>query len=350
MSYRIQSYPILDALAGGGGTLHSETLEWMKKWKGMDLDDSAKYQFTELSGSTSINLRIQTVAADPKSRGSFVPRNGAANPNTEIAYFNMAAIVGWDKIYRPAARYELGPIASAAFKKLIDSTRITGTQRRENMKRILAAIATGSPLKGAVKAKKHKSAVALDSIANTGASPNGAPKSSHPIIAYLQAGSSMPVAGKEQVLKTGYKGDAYELAREYSVIMTLDSVFQQWDRYSGGNVVISNDKDGKAHFYTTDNGGADINKTSSWTERNLGWFSRYERNVIAKLREIYDFLGNPSSSYLGYTDANKFIVDLGLYFELTPEVYVERIRRNIGLLLNKVQAVETKYGPKAYLE
>jgi hypothetical protein len=350
MSYSIQSYPILDALAGGGGTLHSETLEWMKKWKGMDLDDSAKYQFTELSGSTSINLRIQTVAADPKSRGSFVPRNGAANPNTEIAYFNMAAIVGWDKIYRPAARYELGPIASAAFKKLIDSTRITGTQRRENMKRILAAIATGSPLKGAVKAKKHKSAVALDSIATTGASPNGAPKSSHPIIAYLQAGSSMPVAGKEQVLKTGYKGDAYELAREYSVIMTLDSVFQQWDRYSGGNVVISNEKAGEAHFYTTDNGGADINKTSSWTERNLGWFSRYERSVITKLREIYDFLGNPSSGYLGYTDANEFIVDLGLYFELTPEVYVERIRRNIGLLLNKVQAVETKYGPKAYLE
>jgi hypothetical protein len=90
----------------------------------MDLDDSAKYQYTELSGSTSINLRVHTVGADPKPRGSFVPRNGAANPNTEIAYFNMAALVGWDKIYRPAAWYELGSIASAGFKKLIDSTPI----------------------------------------------------------------------------------------------------------------------------------------------------------------------------------------------------------------------------------
>jgi hypothetical protein len=160
----------------------------------------------------------------------------------------------------------------------------------------------------------------------------------------------MPAAGREEVLKAGYKGEAYELAREYSVIMTLDSVFEQWDRYSGGNVVIYNDKDGKAHFYATDNGGADFSETPSWTERNLGWFSRYDRKVIAKLREIYDFLGNPLSGYLGYTDANKFIVDLGLYFELTPEVYVERIRRNIGLLLKKVQAVEAKYGPKAYLE
>ena len=350
MPYTIQSYPIIDAVAGSGGALCSETLEWMKKWKGLDLDDATKFQCTELSGSTSINLRIHTVGADSKSRGSFVPRNGAANPNTEIAYFNMAAIVGWDKVYRSSARYELGLIASAAFKNLIDSTPIRGIQRLENKRRILAAIATGSPLKGAVKAKKHKSAVALDSIANTGASPNGAPKSSHPIIAYLQAGNSMPVAGKEEVLKMGYKGDAYELAREYSVIMTLDSVFQQWDRYSGGNVVIYNDKDGRAHFYATDNGGADISKTTSWTERNLGWFSRYDRKVIAKLREIYEFLGNPPSGFLGYTDASKFIVDLGLYFELTPQVYVERIRRNIGLLLKKVQAVEAKYGPKAYLE
>jgi hypothetical protein len=321
----------------------------MKKWKGMDLDDTAKYQFTELSGSTSINLKIQTVAADPKSRGTFIPRNAAANPNTEIAYFNMAAIIGWDKIFRPAVRYELGAIASRGFKNLINSTPIRGNQRTENKRRILAAIATGVPLKGAVKARKQQSATALDSIANTGASPNGAPRSSHPIIASLQAGNPMPVAGKEVVLKTGYKGDAYGLAREYSVIMTLDSVFQQWDRYSGGNVIVSNDKEGRAHFYATDNGGADINRGSSWTERNLGWFSRYDRSVVAKLREIYEFLGDPSGGYLGYTDANKFIVDLGLYFELAPEVYVERIRRNIGLLLKKVETTEGRYGPKAYL-
>ena len=29
-----------------------------------------------------------------------------------------------------------------------------------------------------------------------------------------EAGNSMPVAGKEEVIKTGYKGDAYGLARE----------------------------------------------------------------------------------------------------------------------------------------
>ena len=201
-----------------------------------------------------------------------------------------------------------------------------------------------------VKAKKHKSAVSLDAIANTGAAPNGAPKSSHPIIASVQAGNPLPVKGKVEVLKTGYKGDAFELSREYSVLMTLDSIFQQWDRYSGGNVVIYNDKDGNAHFYATDNGGADVSKTTSWTERNLGWFSRYDRSVIAKLREVQKFLTNPASGYLGYTDPNQFIVDLGLYFELKPEVYVERIRRNLDLLLKRVQAVEAKHGSKTYFD
>jgi hypothetical protein len=350
MGYQIDAYPILDALAGSGGALDGETVQWMKKWKGLDLEDPEKYQFTELSGSTSINVRFHTKAATPKPLGTFVPRNGAANPNMEIAAFNLGAIVGWDRIYRPAARYELGAAASVAFKKLIDSTSIKGSQRLANKKRILAAIAEGKPLKGAIKAKKHQSASALDSMSNPGARPNGAPKPFHPIIAYLQAGNPFPAKGRQEVLKPGYQGDAWELAREYSVIMTLDAVFQQWDRYSGGNVVIYNDKNAKAHFYATDNGGADFGRSPSWVERNLSWFSRYERTVITRLRQVHDFLLNPTSGYLGYSDANKFIIDLGLYFELTPEAYVDYLRRNIGLLLKKVDAVAARYGAAAYLE
>jgi hypothetical protein len=350
MGFRIDAYPILDALTGSGSTLDGETIEWMKKWRDLDLEDLEKHSFTELSGSTSINLRFHTRAADPKPLGTFVPRNGAANPNMEIAAFNLAAIAGWDRIFRPTVRYELGPGGCAAFKKLIDSASIKGSQRLANKKRILAAIAAGKPLQGAIKAKKHQSASALDSMSNPGARPNGAPKSSHPIIAFLQADNRLPVKGGQEVLKPGCQGNAWELAREYSVIMTLDAVFQQWDRYSGGNVVIYKDKNDKAHFYATDNGGADFGKNPSWVERNLSWFSRYERTAIDKLRQVHDFLSNPSSGYLGYTDANRFVTDLGLYFELTAGSYVDYLRRNIGLLLKKVDAVSARYGAAAYFE
>ncbi len=350
--YVIESFPVLEAIEATGGTLSDETKSWMKKWKGMNLDDSA-YQFKELSGSTSINLKIQKIdASNPKgykSLGSFVPRNGAANPNAEIGYFNLAAILGHDDIFRPAARYEGGPVVSQALKSLINATSMKGTQKLENRTRILGVISSGKPLLGCVKAKKDDTNMAFDGIADGSVGPTGGPKSSHPVIASLQGSKPQPKAGTEITLKTGYVGDALQLAREYSVLMVLDTIFQQWDRYSGGNVVISKDKDGHAHFYATDNGGADVTKTSSWTERNAAWFSRYDRGVIAKLKELNAFLKDPSKGFLGYTNAQTFIVDLGLYSEVAPADYVARISRNIQILLDHVAASESKNGKDAYL-
>ena len=359
-AYVVSGFPILDALEKSKAPLDKETLSWMKKWRGSDLDQ-AQYQFSELSGSTSINLKVDRVInpakADPakpadllKSHGSFVPRNGAANPNMEIAYFNLSAILGWDRIYRPAVRYELGKRASGEFRRLIESTTIRGAQRLENKTRILTAISAGA-VPGALKAKKHDLNIYVDEMANTGAAPNGAPNAAHPIIMSLQAGNPMPDKTKIVELKAGYKNNAYDLAREYSVIMLLDAAFQQWDRYSGGNVVIFKGEDGVAHFYATDNGGADIARAASWTERNLGWFSRYDRKTVEGLRKLYQFLDKPAENpYLGYTDPKRFVVDLGFYFELTPELYVERLRRNLGLVMDKVAAVEKQYGNNAFLD
>ncbi len=112
---------------------------------------------------------------------------------------------------------------------------------------------------------------------------------------------------------------------------------------------ILKDSEDKAHFYSTDNGGANLSKTTGWADRNLSWFSRYDRNVTAKLREIYDFLENPSCGFLGYTTAETFVVDLGLYFEIAPATYAERLRQNLKLLLDQVAKNEAKYGDKAYV-
>jgi hypothetical protein len=56
----IEAYPILEKLQAEGRSLSKVTEDWMKKWRGMDLD-STEYQFKELSGSTSINLKIRKV-------------------------------------------------------------------------------------------------------------------------------------------------------------------------------------------------------------------------------------------------------------------------------------------------
>jgi len=350
--YEIQSFPVPEALQSQGQSLSADSKDWMKKWKGMNLDDSSSYTFKELSGSTSINMKIEKIdASDPKgykSRGSFVPRNSSANPDIEIAAFNLSAILGYDGIYRPAARYELGPIASQAFKSLIGKYNIHGSARLANKARILKAIQSGSPLKGCVKAKKDDTGVAFDAIANTHAPSNGAPNAGHPIIRFLQAANEKPMAGKSLTLKTGYDGDELELAREYSVIMTIDAVTQQWDRYSGGNVAIRKDDQGRAHFYMTDNGGADL--SDSWNAHNLTWFSRFDRGVIQKLADLKRFLDTPATGYLGYSDPEVFVTDLGLYSQNSAAINVQRLRRNLGFVLDYVRATETKFGDKAYFD
>lgn len=349
----VENFPITDALQANGASLSPDSLHWLKRWKGMNLEDPS-FTFTELGGQTSITMRIRKTdpsnPGNPKGMGAFTPRNGAGNPNTGIAYFNMAAILGYDGICRPGVRYEAGPRATAALKSLIEHAAIKGGERLKNKARILKDIAAGGPLKGYVKASKPKDGIALNSIGNPHVAPNGAPAGGHPIIAALQASNAKPKAGTQLTLAKGYVGDELELAREYSVIMTLDAIFGQWDRYSGDNLYVRKGEDGRAYFYAVDNDGSDIGSSSSWTERNLSWLSRYDRNVIARLKEVYEFLGNPAKGLLGYTDANKFIVDLGLYFELPPATYVERIKRNLMLLFQCVSAVEAKYGNNAYLD
>lgn len=346
-------FEIINRLESSGAKLAKHTLSWRKKWTDVDLEDSSRFELHELSGSTSINLKVRKI--DPsdskgyKSLGSFVTRNGAANPNTEVAYFNLAAILGWDHMFRPAVPYILGPKGSAKFRSLIQSTAIRGKLRLENKDRILQAIGSGNPLKGCLKAKNPDSQISLDAIVSPSVAPNGAPKSSHPLIAFVQASNSKPKAGTPMTLKTGYVGDSLELARQVSVLMTFDSIFGQWDRYSGGNYTVDKDEDtGVAFIYSTDNGGADFGKKPSWVERNVNWFSRYDRPTIAKLRDLYAFLENPAKGYLGYTNAEAFLVDLGLYFEFAPSVYLERFKRNLKIVLDRVAANEAKYGEAAY--
>jgi hypothetical protein len=348
----IDGYPILERLLAQGTALSAVTQDWMKKWRGMDLD-SDQYEFKELSGSTSINMKIRKVdPTDPqgyKSRGSFVPLNGAANPDTEIAYFNLAAILGYDSIFRPTVRYELGPKASSALKTLIEHTPIHGSDRIENKGNILKEIASGNPLKGCVKAKKLDSARAYDEMVNPNAPGNGAPRSSNPIIMSLRVENPQPKSGVTLELCQGYTGDALQLAREFSVIMSLDAIFRQWDRYSGGNVVIAKDDAGVAHFYATDNGGADVSSLQGRLTRNIELFSRYDRQVIEGLRALDAFLKDPASGFLGYTDAETFVVDLGLYRQYSASAYVDRLKSNLDFFLAHVSSIENNHGADAYL-
>ncbi|SJM94296.1 conserved hypothetical protein [Crenothrix polyspora] len=353
----IKQSPIIAKLQKIKQPLSKETDKWMKRWVGTNLD-APGFVYNELSGTTEIYLKIRKIDKTDlvngyKAYGTFVTGHGSSNPDSEIAYFNLAAILGHDDVIRPAVSYTLGKKAAQSFKTLLEkelTITLPGDRRHDvRIPRLLGWL-TKPPLIGGLKAKKHDSYAEYKSMADIppGAG-RGGPFKTNPIIKVLQASNPQPAAKKKVLLQTGYTGDLLQLAREYSNIMTLDVIFQQWDRYNNTNVGLAKDDANIAHFYMTDNGGADMKDDLADITRNLSYFSRYNRKTITKLKQLYMFLNNPARGFLGYKNAESFVVDLGLYSELKPAEYVRLLKRNLLLLLKNVAAVERKYGNQAYL-
>lgn len=346
------NFKILNAIEAEKGKLAPSTKKWMKKWKDMNLEDTALFTLAEISGTTSINIKVQKKDATDekgyKSYGSFVTTNEAANPNAEIAYFNLAAIVGADSFYRPAVRYELGPKAKVTFKKVLTATPVKGVMRTNNKKNILKALEKPVDLRGCVKAKKEDFSVELEDMVGPSV-PGMLPlKATHPVVKFIRGNSVAPKRGDTIQLKNLYIGDALTLSREFSIMMTLDVVFGQYDRLSGGNVVIMKDENQVAHYYATDNGGAYVVASTGNALKTAKSFSRFDKKTILKLQELHAFLQNPALGFLGYKDAKAFVVDLGLYFDMTPERYVGALKDNLTILLNRVKESEKQYGSQAY--
>ncbi|NOT80202.1 MAG: hypothetical protein HOP07_14505 [Bacteriovoracaceae bacterium] len=229
--------------------LSKNTKKWMKRWKNVDLDDLSTFQFKELSGTTSVNLKIHKIdPTDPKgtkSYGTFLGLNDSGNPNTEIAYFQLAAILGVDHLYRPALRYYLGAKAQSEFKKLLLSAEFSGKMRNLNKEFLLKEIAKNKPLEGALKAKKDESSIEFESAVMTARfSKKLILNNKYPFLKALSANEAQPRKGEKNTILKDYIGDEFELSKEFSNQLILDVIFGQYDRFSGGNVVISKDEAG----------------------------------------------------------------------------------------------------------
>lgn len=348
------NYNLYNQLKDEGKEVSKQSSKWLKRFDQINLDDLSTFQYKEISGTTSINLKIQKLdPTDPKgykSYGSFVPLNSSANPNAEIAYFNLAMITGVDFMFRPTVRYELGPIASQEFKKIILSSTIKGEARNENKTNILRRIDTNQTLKGCLKAKKSEFAIGYDDIIKptTFFNRHGGMKANHPLAKFLQAKNAQPAKDKQLELKSKYSNSEYQLARELSILLTFDVLFGQYDRFTGGNVVIELDENNLAHILASDNGGAEIFNSLPVAKDNAKIFSRYDKNLIEQLKQLNKFLNGTQPQYLNYKNPEEFIVDLGLYFIKSPADYLKSIKANLSNFLNVVHENEERYGQDIY--
>ena len=348
------NYNIFNQLKSEGQEISKQSTKWLKRYNGINLDDLNSFQYKEISGTTSINLKIQKLDSNEpkgyKSYGSFVPLNSSANPNAEIAYFNLAMITGVDFMFRPTVRYELGPTASQEFKKIILSSTIKGESRNENKNNILKRIESSQTLKGCLKAKKSDFAIGYDDIIKPTTFFNrlGGMKANHPLAKLIQAKNSQPSKEKQLELKTKYSNTEFQLAKEFSILLTFDAIFGQYDRFSGGNVVIELDDENKAHLLASDNGGAEVTDSLPNAKANSKIFSRYDKNLIEKLKILNRFLKGDIPTFLNYNNPEEFVVDLGLYFLKSPADYVKALRANLSHFLNVVHENEERYGQNIY--
>jgi hypothetical protein len=276
-----------------------------------------------------------------KTVGSFIwrrSRGNSGNPNTEIAYFNMARILGFENIVRPAVPFKIGPRAITEYEKLLKNDPINNQQRQDNRSATLEFIQTNpGEMRGGLKCKKPKSTEEYNEIVG-----NDGPNMDDPIMRLVQADQPMPAAEVTIKIKNKiYKASAVDTGRAWSNLMVLDAIFGQWDRFSQGNVTVVTENDTFALF-STDNGGADFGQT--WPERNVGWFSRYDANTVARLKQLSAFLEGQATEFGGYTDPKVFVVDLGLFQEDSPANYVKKLSRTCKLMLAAVQESISSHG------
>jgi ketosteroid isomerase-like protein len=290
------------------------------------------------------------IKKDGKTVGSFLPPNSSGNPNSEIAYFNMARILGFEDIIRPAVPYKLGKRPLSEFRRLLESDHIEANRRNRdkirNRDNILAWIkANPAELNGAVKADKPKSNRSYNEILS-----NGSPKKNHALMQHVQANNPMPDATGRMALADGSATtNALETARAWSILLSLDVIFGQSDRYSGSNITVNVDEGRKTFaLFSTDNGGADLCSGSKQAAKNLGLFSRYDRDAVAIIERMTTFLKGGSNGFDGYSDPKAFVVDLGFYLEPTPEKSVQCLKENCDQFLKAVRKNEELFKSSAF--
>jgi hypothetical protein len=339
--------PTGDVVIEGDGTFplanHNEIVE---KLSAVDLEQTQNYTF-ELSGQTSVHLKFKK---EHDTSGTFATRNEATNANTEIAYFNLARVLGVEKVFRATVPYTLESRGIATFRSLIQAAHFTG-MRAQNARNIMTETSNNpNELQGCIKEKKQGEDVTIDSLAD-----DNHPAMAHALFQDLKASNPKPVDGR-YTFSEHYWAPRAKVARQYSLLMMMDTVFGQWDRYSGGNVVfrIVDDNTKEIELYSTDNGGADFWNSTSWAQKQASWFSRYDRNAIDALKGVYSFLTGRATSLRSvrmekvWTDPKEFVVDMGLYYEKRPEQYVRELANNIGVLLKAVEANYNRYGEAVF--
>ncbi len=305
-------------------------------------DPNILFEFKTSSTSVGIKMAIEEIndkgEKDIDKLGTWLPKNSAANPESQVVANYLGQFLHMSKYVVPSDYLPLGPKATARFKKLLDCTK-GGKMWKENCKSISAQLAkTPNSIDGMLRDHTKGEAEVLKMIAP--ASPNGTLNKNSVIGKFISATGPMPSAEKQMDL--GLKFDdpkdktkkilptdsELNLARQFSKIMVLDILTGQWDRFSGGNIeALYDKKNNVVQFIARDNGGASM--VGNGYSLYYTFLSRFDADQIARVERLLSLL-----------ESHPQEVVAALKMRSKPDSLIKRCKK----LLAHVEAMEAKYG------
>ncbi len=322
-------------------------IEFDTELAALDLEDSGKYQFTFKTTGTSIGFKV---AADGgRNSGLFLPENSATHLEGEVVAYRLARLLDVSNLFNPVGYYTLQAKAVAKFKQMLRSDE-QNKWRRENTQQILRRI-NGNPssLPGIYKYRHKRDSQSVDSLVN-GNSLN----LNHKLASLLDANGPMPDAAKlvrlpevkpDKPEHPQPQENEAELARQLSVIFTVDMLTGQWDRFSGGNIEAYAHKDGRLQFVSRDNGGSHLLWGWNWFDKYRIWLTRFDHPLVEDIQRMNTFLDN-GGEYKGLTSPALFRKAVGFSSERTFDAF----KKKLEAFLKHVRTCEERFGNSCFFE
>lgn len=306
----------------------------------LDLEDPS-IPFEYKARGTSIGFKFKIKGNFKKYK--WVPRNSATNPEAQVVSYNLARFLKIGVSVIPSTYYQIQEKATQRFLEMLKEAKEVNKHRVENRVNLLEKIAKGETLLGVIT-PKFEDIFAVDELV-AGNTFN----SKHELFNFLQAKNPQP--SEDKLLKISENktrilaGSQLNLARQFSNMMIIDVLTGQWDRWSGGNLEVilegKNPQDQKikmVRFIQRDNGGAQmfdsdrsIKNGDEKHKKTLKLFSRYDRNIINRIKIMKSLLSNSETQA-------EMINNLGL----KSKPY--HLLRRINDLLNKIDQSINEFG------
>lgn len=306
-------------------------------------------EFTYKKGKhdgSSVGFHVSQL--DRRRSGTFVPYNSSSDPEAEVVSYRLARFLGVSDIYNPVSYFTIGPLAAARFSALLKKRTEIYHDRKLNYLRITTQLKSNpNSLFGIYRFRPKGKKYVVTSLGSNGEFNLGSQ-----LAAFIRANGPMP--SENRIALPGVKGQRpgdpvpleaeSELARQLSVIFTIDQLMGQWDRF-WRNLEAMGDGSARLRLLARDNGGANVDDGWEWHARYERWVSRYDRDVMQKLQALDAFLHGSKPNFAGYSNVEQWKTAAGFIKASSFNTF----KRKLHMLIDKrLPMLEKQFGPKMY--